>query len=227
MGILESCLKKNDEKWFELSDPEKKKYPEKDKLLNDPVYGTMRLTKPLVFLIDLPCFQRLRRIRQLGFSDLVYPGAHHTRFEHSIGTAHLSKLFLSNMKNRDEDLEHILSPETMLESQIASLYHDIGHLPYSHVTETLLDGEKEILDLKESQRLENVKPHEILSSEFVKGKYISTAIELINKKMGFNLHPESISGLILGKAPKNGKQNRFLGQLLHGAVDVDRIDYLF
>jgi len=226
LSSLKSCIKANEEKWFKLKDPSTVKFPKKDKILHDPIHGTIRLQKPLVFLIDLPCFQRLRRIHQLGFTDLVYPGAHHTRFEHSIGVAYLSKLFLSNMQNHDDNLDGILSPEIILESQIASLYHDIGHLPYSHVTETLLVGSQEIVDIVESQRLENVKPHEILSSEFVNGNYISKAIERINSELSFNLNAKSISGLILGNPPEKDTHNRFLGQLLHGAVDVDRIDYL-
>lgn len=226
MSSLKSCIKANEEKWFKLKDPSTVKFPKKDKILHDPIHGTIRLQKPLVFLIDLPCFQRLRRIHQLGFTDLVYPGAHHTRFEHSIGVAYLSKLFLSNMQNHDDNLDGVLSPEIILESQIASLYHDIGHLPYSHVTETLLVGSQEIVDIVESQRLENVKPHEILSSEFVNGNYISKAIERINSELSFNLNAKSISGLILGNPPEKDTHNRFLGQLLHGAVDVDRIDYL-
>ena len=226
LSILESCIKTNEEKWFKLKDPSTVEFPTKDKILNDPIYGTIRLEKPLVFLIDLPCFQRLRRIRQLGFTDLVYPGAHHTRFEHSIGTAYLSKLFLSNMKQYDSNLDGVISSETIVESQIASLYHDIGHLPYSHVTETLLFGRKEIVEIEEHQKLEDAKPHEILSSEFVKGKYISKAIERINNELGFDLNPNSISGLILGNPPAKNKQNRFLGELLHGTVDVDRMDYL-
>ena len=226
MSFLNSCLETNEKKWFELRDPSAAEFPKKDKILNDPLYGTIRLAKPLVFLIDLPCFQRLRRIHQLGFSNLVYPGAHHTRFEHSIGTAYLSKLFLSNMENNSDDLDGVISSETILESQIASLYHDVGHLPYSHVTETLLFGNQEIVDIEKSQNLENVSPHEILSSEFVKGDYISKAIERINTELGSKLNTASISGLILGKPPEKDKQNRFLGELLHGAVDVDRIDYL-
>jgi len=226
LGTLQSCIEKNEEAWFEIKDPKTTSFPKKAKIINDSVYGTIKLERHLVFLIDLPCFQRLRRIRQLGFSDLVYPGAHHSRFEHSIGTAYLSERFLSNMKTNNRELEEILTTETISENQIASLYHDIGHVPFSHVTEGLLLGEKELTDICENQGLEDIKPHEIISSEFVKGKYISEAIERINSELGYNLSPISISRIILGKAPEKDKHNRFLGQLLHGAVDVDRIDYL-
>ena len=226
MSFLKSCIEKNEKTWFSLTDPSEAKFPEKDKILHDSLHGTIRLEKPLVFLIDLPCFQRLRRIRQLGFTDLVYPGAHHTRFEHSIGTAYLSKLFLFNMLSNNDELKGVISYENILESQIASLYHDVGHLPYSHVTETLLFGNQDIAEIERTQKMDDLKPHEILSSEFVKGSYITKAIERINTELGINLNPTSISGLILGKPPEKNKQNRFLGELLHGAVDVDRIDYL-
>ncbi len=226
MATLKSCIQKSEEEWFRIKDPETVPFPDKGKILNDTLYGTIKLEQPLVYLIDLPCFQRLRRIRQLGFVDLVYPGAHHTRFEHSIGTAHLSSLFLSTLREKSTELWNILQLETTLESEIASLYHDIGHLPFSHVTEALLFEEKELNDIEDEENLEDVKPHEILSSQFVRGKYISKALERINNELGYDLSPESISGIMLGKAPEGQNHCRFLGQLLHGAVDVDRIDYL-
>ncbi len=91
------------------------------KLIHDSVHGTIQLDEWMVRIIDTPEFQRLRRIKQLGFADLVYPGAHHTRFEHSIGSMHVAR--------------HLTSDETIL---AASLLHDIGHTPFSHSGERII-----------------------------------------------------------------------------------------
>lgn len=223
---LDSCIKENEKKWFDIKNPEESDFPQKSKIIHDSIYGTIKIEIPIVFLIDLPCFQRLRRIRQLGFLDLVYPGAHHNRFEHSIGSSYLSGQFLVNMKSNNEELSEILTEQTILENKIAALYHDIGHLPFSHVTEDLLYNEASLIRMIRDQRLEDFKPHELLSAEFVRGDYISKAINRINEELGYDLSPSSISGLILGKAPESDRYNRFLGQIIHGPIDVDRMDYL-
>jgi hypothetical protein len=226
MGLLDSIIKQKEKFWFELKDPEKCAFPKKNKIINDSVYGTIKLERPVVFLIDLPCFQRLRRIRQLGFLDYVYPGAHHNRFEHSIGTMHLSGQFLLNMKTNNTELEEVITSEVILENKLASLYHDIGHLPFSHVTESLLYNEDELInDLKEVP-YDDVKAHEYLGKKIIENKYVSKAIERINSEINTELSPASLGELMLGGAPREHPHWRFLGQLIHGAVDVDRIDYL-
>lgn len=98
------------------------------KIVRDPIHGHIHLDSLAVRIIDTPQFQRLRRIRQLGLSNLVYPGANHTRFEHSLGTYHLTC-----------QLTHLIKdPQVQKEVQIAALLHDIGHGPLSHTTEELI-----------------------------------------------------------------------------------------
>ncbi len=107
----------------------------KKKLINDPVFGFINLQSELVFdLVEHPWFQRLRRIKQLGLSYLVFPGANHTRFEHAVGATHLmrqaiSVLRLKGVSISDEEAEAVT---------IAILLHDIGHAPFSHVLENTL-----------------------------------------------------------------------------------------
>ena len=104
----------------------------KDKIINDPIYGFVKLDKGIITdLIDHPYFQRLRRISQLGLSYLVYPGAHHTRFHHAIGSLHLMNMAINQIKEKGHDI-------TSSESEalkIAILLHDIGHGPFSHALE--------------------------------------------------------------------------------------------
>jgi len=223
---LENLIKELEKEWMVSSNPEESEFPVHSKIYHDPIYGTIKLNPAIIFLIDLPCFQRLRRIKQLGFADLVFPGAHHNRFEHSIGTYYLSQFFLRCLYENNEIVRKNISSETPLELQIAALLHDVGHLPFSHVTESLLYANDEVKKTLDSQGLKGIKPHELLSSEIIKGKYITKAIERINKENGVGLKSSSISQLVLGKPHGLNKNNHFLGQILHGSIDVDRIDYL-
>lgn len=106
--------------------------PNKRKIFNDPVHGFIAIPNELVFdIIEHPFFQRLRRIRQLGLTPLVYPGALHTRFQHALGAMHLMGLAIETLRQKGNDI-------TSLEEEavtIAILLHDIGHGPYSHSLE--------------------------------------------------------------------------------------------
>jgi HD superfamily phosphohydrolase len=108
---------------------------EKLKIINDPIYGFIQIPYESVFqLIEHPFFQRLRRIRQLGLTHLVYPGAHHTRFHHAMGSMHLMTEALEVLKRKG----HIILDEEAEAVTIAILLHDIGHGPFSHALENSL-----------------------------------------------------------------------------------------
>ena len=105
---------------------------DKRKIFNDPVYGFVNIKSSLVFqLIEHPFFQRLRRIKQLGLTDLIYPGALHTRFHHALGAMHLMSQALDNLILKGKDI----SPKEYEAALIATLLHDIGHGPFSHTLE--------------------------------------------------------------------------------------------
>jgi uncharacterized protein len=107
----------------------------KRKIINDPVYGFINITSELIYdLIEHPYFQRLRRIKQLGMAELVYPGALHTRFHHALGAMHLMNEAISSLRNKG----HQISDEECEAAQIAILLHDVGHGPFSHVLEHLI-----------------------------------------------------------------------------------------
>ena len=109
-----------------------------NKIVNDPVWGFIELDSDLhVELIEHPYFQRLRRIKQLGLSSLVYPGANHTRFEHAIGSMHLVRSAIDVLKNKGNKI----TPEEEEGVMAALLLHDIGHGPFSHALEqTIVQG---------------------------------------------------------------------------------------
>lgn len=110
----------------------------KKKNINDPLYGFLTLPYEILFdLIQHPYFQRLRRIRQLGMSHLVFPGANHTRFHHALGALYLMNEALLNLKSKGVDI----SEEEAEGACIAILLHDIGHGPFSHTLEqTIVTG---------------------------------------------------------------------------------------
>jgi HD superfamily phosphohydrolase len=102
------------------------------RILNDPIYGIITMPNDKVMeLIQHPYFQRLRRIRQLGMTHLVYPGANHTRFHHALGAMHLMRLAIEVLKSKG----HTITAEEEEAAIIAILLHDIGHGPFSHALE--------------------------------------------------------------------------------------------
>jgi HD superfamily phosphohydrolase len=108
------------------------------KIVNDPVHGFINLPQGLLMdLIDHPWMQRLRRIKQLGLTEFVYPGALHTRFQHAIGSMHLMDLALSTLVTKG----NIISDDEWEAAKAAILLHDVGHCPFSHALEyALLDN---------------------------------------------------------------------------------------
>jgi HD superfamily phosphohydrolase len=104
----------------------------KRKIFNDPVYGFVTIPDEIVFdVIEHPYFQRLRRIMQLGLTYLVYPGALHTRFQHSLGAMHLMGKALFELQQKG----YKISKDEFISAQLAILLHDVGHGPFSHALE--------------------------------------------------------------------------------------------
>ena len=172
----------------------------KRKIINDPVFGFLSIPNELVYdVLQHPYVQRLNRIRQLGLSYLVYPGALHSRFGHSIGAMHLMHEAITSLRLKEVDI----TPEEETSAMIAILLHDIGHGPFSHVLEhTLVDGvTHEDISLLMMQRI-----NDDLSKKTKNGthKPLDMAIAIF----------------------KNEYPKHFLHQLISSQLDVDRMDYL-
>src|SRR3954468_6437241 len=104
----------------------------KRKIINDPIYGFVTIPNDIIYdLINHPFFQRLRRIKQLGLTNLVFPGALHTRFHHAIGAMHLMQEAILTLKLKDVTI----TKEEEQAALISILLHDIGHGPFSHALE--------------------------------------------------------------------------------------------
>ncbi|WP_370398090.1 HD domain-containing protein [Tenacibaculum dicentrarchi] len=110
----------------------KNRKPNKLKIINDPIYGFITIPNSLIFdIIEHPYFQRLRRVSQMGLSNMVYPGANHTRFHHAIGCMHLMQKAVHVLRNK----EVVISDDEANALYVAILLHDIGHGAFSHALE--------------------------------------------------------------------------------------------
>ncbi len=141
------------------------------KIFNDPIYGFITIPNSEIFdLIEHKYFQRLRRISQMGLSYLVYPGAHHTRFQHAIGCMHLMQKAVNVLRFKDV----MISVEEEKALYIAILLHDIGHGPFSHAMEhSIVEGiSHEEISMKFMQKLnEEFNGSLTLAIQIFKGKY--------------------------------------------------------
>lgn len=143
----------------------------KIKIFNDPVYGFVSIPRDILFnIIEHPYFQRLRRIKQLGLTDLVYPGAHHSRFHHTLGAVHLMTEALENIRLKGIEI----SDEEMEAAQMAILLHDIGHGPFSHALENriIVGGSHEDISIAYMNYFNNLLDGRLqLAIEIFKGVY--------------------------------------------------------
>lgn len=183
----------------------------KRKIINDPIYGFITLPYDIIFdIIEHPYFQRLRRIRQLGLTSMVYPGAYHTRFHHAIGAMHLAIQAVEAIRVKGTDI----TDEECEALCIAVLLHDIGHGPFSHALEhTLVDNinheEFSILFM------------EALNQEF-KGK-LDLAIQIFQDKYHKTFLHQLISSQLDVDRLDYLTRDSFYTGVNEGIIGVDRI----
>ncbi len=186
------------------------------KVIKDPIHGYIEIDDLAIAVIDTVEMQRLRRIRQLGFSYLVYPGANHTRFEHSLGVYHLICLLLDRLEVAKEEEQELI---------VASLIHDIGHGPYSHVTEPVIkkitgNSHEDIEDIIFKQEVEV----EVDAKVEVDVESAKTIVEVLDE---LSLDKQRIARYIKGeRMAEYVEGERDLSKVLNGEIDVDKMDYL-
>ncbi len=186
-------------------------YQNKKKILNDPVYGFINIPDDIIFdIIEHPWFQRLRRIKQMGLSHLIYPGALHTRFHHSIGAMHLAVNAVQSLRIKD----HNISDEELNGLCLAMLLHDLGHGPYSHNLEGILIPEvnHEAISLLGMERL----------NELFHNK-LDTAIAIYNKSYPKPWLSQLVSGQLDLDRLDYLRRDSFYTGVSEGAISVERI----
>lgn len=178
-----------------------------DSKLRIPVSGSILLSKEVKAIIDTPEFQRLRGVRQLGSTMFIFPGANHTRFEHSLGVYSLSLRYLEKLicladfRNKCEPLDH--SIKLIL---LSALLHDIGHYPYSHWVE----------DIDEFPKSIKLPHHEERASQILNSETIKNLIENV-----WGVNTKEIADIISDKS-----KNELINSFINSIIDTDKIDYL-
>lgn len=168
------------------------------KIIQDPVNGPIKVSSDFQKVIDSPEFQRLRYIRSLGLCNLVFPGANHTRFEHSLGAMHLAHQFSEALEIEDKEL-----------LMMSAMLHDIGHPPLSHSNEDIFRSITGLDHLEAGLQ--------IISGS---GGFQESTIPSILESIGLN--PADVIAVL-----KGSKENfRILSRIVSGPIDVDELDYM-
>jgi HD superfamily phosphohydrolase len=186
-----------------------------------PIHGFITLNSWEKEIISQPAFQRLRRIRQLAWTDQVYPGAMHTRFEHSLGVMHTASLLYSAIRHASSDVlqnelgykEEGLNRDLQL-VRLAALLHDVGHAPFSHASESLFPEQEDGKRYK----------HENYSAAIVRTELRSAIEDHPLNVTNYGFAAEDIAALLDGST--SAKQRLFWRDLIDGQMDADRMDYL-
>ena len=183
----------------------------KRKIINDPVYGFINIPGDLLFdLIEHPYFQRLRRIKQLGLTHLVYPGALHTRFHHSIGAMHLMQQAINVLKAKENNI----TPQEEEAACIAILLHDIGHGPFSHALEN------SIIRNIDHEAISEILMQQL--NEYFNGK-LSLAIEIFNKSYHKNFLSQLVSSQLDMDRLDYLKRDSFFTGVSEGVIGTERL----
>ncbi|MFC2075008.1 HD domain-containing protein [Bdellovibrionota bacterium] len=202
--------------------------PKSPFIIFDNLHGFIPFTETEKAIINTPFFQRLRWLRQLGFSNFVFPGAEHTRFSHSLGTVNIMNMMLRSI-GRAVNNEKLMSVRAMGEPakfhktmRLAALLHDIGQFPFSHTTEDayMRHEAKRLQTIGETTKPE-IKPgsHEELTYQIITETDYDGGITQILLRDGFD--PEEIAKIATGTS-----DSLLANQLCHSDLDADRIDYL-
>jgi len=199
------------------------------RVINDTIHGSFSIDGVKEDLLSTPEFNKLSHIKQLGLAHLVFPGAHHTRFEHSLGVSHLAGRMADSLSLSEEE-------STIVE--VAAMLHDVGHGPYSHTLEHILHerGGADHMHITEGIITGD---YEILSDEerslFPERRTVPEILE------SYGIDPKEVSSLIHGPDAGGKERNLFhwgegaeafhsqdhtMGHLVHGPVDCDQMDYL-
>lgn len=184
----------------------------------DPVYGFIEVSEGEGKIIDSPPFQRLRNIKQLAMTYLVFHGAEHTRFGHSLGVMHLvTKAFRAAVKNGNYPFAD--RPQEWYEQilRLIALTHDLGHAPFSHASESVFPDGLE---------------HEAFTEKIIKETCVAETIREIGRTFAerfgdeYDITPELICDIYLGRNPGQNSEFTFLKSFMDSELDCDKMDYL-
>jgi HD superfamily phosphohydrolase len=179
------------------------------KIIRDPIHGNIPFKDYFIDLLETPEIQRLYNVKQLGFAHLVFPGAHHTRLEHSLGVYRIV-LQISEVLQLDDDEKELL--------KCAALLHDIGHGPFSHTLESILYEKFGVdhIDLTENLILGEYKIFQSEEERYIQGLKVNKILE------NHSIDKKEIIKIIRGK----NINKKYLSNILNSTIDADQLDYL-
>tara|TARA_Y100000588_G_scaffold116726_1_gene127795 strand:+ start:18263 stop:19732 length:1470 start_codon:yes stop_codon:yes gene_type:complete len=199
------------------------------KIINDAIHGQFKLGGATEDLLASPEINKLSHIKQLGLAHLVFPGAHHTRFEHSLGASHLAGRMADSLSLDEHDKSTL---------QVAAMLHDVGHGPYSHTLEHILEERGGMDHMSVTQGI-ILGEYDVLghgeSSSFGRRRSIPEILE------DYELDPKHVASLIRGPDASGTErsllswtegsgdftgEDQTMAKLIHGPVDCDQLDYL-
>ena len=189
-----------------------------EKVIREAVLGHQLLKPHEHIVLDSPIVQRLRYIHQTGLAYLVYPTASHTRFDHSLGMAKIAERMGQSLG---------LTTKTIDTLRMASILHDVGHSIFSHISEALIKERfaEEYDQLKHTAKFSDCSFHEILSYFIVTSPRFREFFGRVCDRCTLDLDIDAIALLIIGR-PRDPKRNAYLGDIIHGPFDADKLDYL-
>jgi len=180
------------------------------KIIRDSIHGNIRFDEIFLELLDSPELQRLSSIKQLGLAHLVFPGAHHTRLEHSFGAFHMASQIVETLV-LDESEQNLV--------KCAALLHDIGHGPFSHTLESILRNSLNVDHVDLTQKLITGEYSIFQEDEKEFAQHMKTVNDILDShQMDTKTITDMIKGTITSKA--------YLTQILNSVIDVDQLDYL-
>ncbi|MCL2578399.1 MAG: HD domain-containing protein [Oscillospiraceae bacterium] len=200
------------------------------KQIRDIIYGFIELDEQELEIINHPVFQRLRRIRQLAFTDMLYPGACHTRFEHSLGVMQMATYMYDHIVDKHgkalEDFLHINNTgvDFALEKEkarkiirLAALLHDVGHAPFSHSGEELMPYHDESKNTRYKHEDYSIKAIEEYFSDIIKS----------DTTTNLKISVDDVTSLLGKKGVRGAGGLHFsLKEIISSQLDADRADYL-
>lgn len=198
------------------------------KIINDPIHGSIRADDVFLKIADRHEMQRLRRIKQLGFGYMVFPGANHSRFEHSLGVYHLAGRMAESIGLSEEDTATVMA---------AGLLHDVCHTPFSHTTEEIMEYHTGMDHMEMAVKLirGEIRTYSERDEDLFGG--LPTIAELLDEN---GISSDTVCDLIMyprsnkdgldafsnGRKSAHFSQKDCVHQIIHGPVDADQMDYL-
>jgi len=212
-----------------------------EKIIHDPIWGSVVFHPWEVRLIDSPLFQRLRNISQVGLAESTYPAARHTRFDHSLGTAAVASRMMEQLRAdaaQRPEVAHVIGEEQIRLLRLAALLHDVGHCPYSHLSEAVYGSMPAFEELRQEVREKtgqdvSPSPHEIFSyliitsDAFVSFFHRHVPYPGVSGRVEVAALLRRAANLVVGaiNRTEEGEKLSYLTGVLNGNFDADKLDY--